>query len=155
MSILDDASNIRTGDNPAYVLSDFVAMYPQFGAPTVGSPVVPTAVLNSFIALAHASIKEARWCDMWSIAMGYFVAHFATLWLQGFADVNSGANAILAAGQAKGLNVSESVGDVSVSTDYNAIAQDLDGWAMWKTTVYGQQLATFGKLVGKGGMYVY
>lgn len=155
MSILDDASNIRTGDNPAYILSDFDAMYPQFGTPNSDSPVVPTAVLNSFIALAHASIKEARWHDMWVIAMGYFVAHFASLWLQGFADVNSGANAILAAGQARGLVVSESVGDVSVSTDYSAIAQDLDGWAAWKLTIYGQQLATFGKLVGKGGCYVY
>jgi hypothetical protein len=155
MSIIDDASNLRTGQNPAYVLSDFVAVYPQFGTPQGGSPVVPTVILNSFIALAHASIKEARWHDMWSIAMGFFVAHFATLWLQGTTSPTSGANAVLAAGQAKGLNVSESVGDVSVSTDYNAIGQDLDGWAQWKLTLYGQQLASFGKLMGKGNMYVY
>ena len=155
MSILDDASNIRTGENPSYVLADFVAMYPQFDKDDNAKSVIPDIILNKFIALAHASIKQSRWQDMWEIAMGFFVAHFATLWLQGTADPNSGASAVLAAGQAKGLVTSKSANDLSVSYDYNAIAQDLDGWASWKLTVFGQQLATFGKLVGKGGMYVY
>lgn len=153
--IIGAASNIRTGSNPPFSFNDFITMYPQFGPDTNTSYLVPQAITQMFINLADASIKEARWHDYWQIAMGWFIAHFCTLYLQGTANPNNGAAAVLAAGQAMGLNTSESVGDVSVSTDYNTIAQDLDGWAAWKLTIYGQQLATIGKLVGKGGMYVY
>jgi hypothetical protein len=132
-------------------------MYPQFGpdGSTTPKQLIPDPIIQMFIDLAHASIKEARWHGSWKIAMGWFVAHFLTLYLQGLASAGSPAAEVLAAGQAKGLNTSESVGDVSVSIDYNTIAQDLEGWAAWKLTIYGQQLATMGKLVGMGGMYVY
>jgi hypothetical protein len=153
--IIGAASNIRTGSNPAFSFSDFIAQYPQFGPDSNSIYIIPQPIVQMYINLADVSIKEARWHDYWLIAMGWFVAHFCTLYLQGVSDPNGGAAAALAAGQAKGLNTSESVGDVSVSMDYNTIAQDLDGWAAWKLTIYGQQLATIGKLVGMGGMYVY
>lgn len=153
--MIDDASNIRTGNNPAYTLSNFLLAYPQFGVNEEGATFVPTPVLTMFLNLAHACIKEARWHDMWEFAMGLFIAHFVTLWLQGTADPNSGAAATIAAGQARGVVVSESANDLSVSYDHSTVGNDLDGWAAWKLTVYGQQLATMGKLVGKGGMYVY
>lgn len=150
-----DGSNLRTGTNPPYAMSDFLQAYPQFGANSLGVYLVPQVIVQAYINLANASLQQSRWHDYWQVAMGWFVAHFCTLYVQGMADPNGGAGAVVAAGQAKGLNTSESVGDVSVSTDYNSIAQDLDGWAAWKLTVYGQQLATIGKLVGKGGMYIY
>lgn len=162
--IISDASNIRAGDNPAYTLDDFYLEYPVYAPRTV--PPVPPAIdpttthlinpviLQMYIGLADACIKEARWHSSWHLAMGWFVAHFATLYLQGLADVNSTAAQVIAKGQAKGLTASKSVSDVSVSYDYNTIASDLDGWASWKSTIYGQQLATMGRLYGKGGMYV-
>lgn len=153
--IIGEASNIRTGSNPAFLLSDFLAIYPQFGPDSNGVDMVPKLIIQMFIDLADACINEARWHSYWKMGMGWFIAHFCTLYLQGLADPNGGAAAAMAAGQAKGLNTSESVGDVSVSMDYNQIGQDLEGWAAWKLTIYGQQLATIGKLVGKGGMYVY
>lgn len=156
IGIVSDASNVRTGDNPSYTLEDnFYVMYPQFKPGTDGNSVVPAAILQIFLNLANACIKEARWHDMWSMAMGFFIAHFATLWLQGTANSGSGAAGVLAAAQAKGLNISKSVGDVSAGYDYSSIANDLDGWAAWKLTIYGQQLATFGKLAGKGGIMVW
>lgn len=153
--IIGDASNIRTGSNPPFSFADFIEMYPQFGPDTNTLYLVPQVITQMYIDLADACIKEARWHSYWKIAMGWFIAHFCTLYLQGTADPNSGAAAVLAAGQAKGLNTSESVGDVSVSMDYNSIGEDLNGWAAWKLTIYGQQLGTIGKLVGMGGMYVY
>lgn len=153
--IIGDASNIKNGSNPPFLLSEFLQTYPQFGPDINGKSVIPQEIVQMYINLADSSIKEARWHGYWPLAMGWFVAHFCTMYLQGTADPTSGAAAVLVAGQAKGLNASESVGDVSVSTDYTTIAQDLDGWAAWKLTIYGQQLATIGKLVGKGGMYVY
>lgn len=155
MSLISAASNLRTGENPPYTLEDFFTLYPQFGPNSENKHVVPIAVLQIYLNLANTCIKESRWHDMWTVAMGLFIAHFSTLWLQGTADPNNGAAAVLAAGQSKGLLTSKSVDGVSASIDYNAVAQDLEGWAAWKLTTYGTQLATFGKLVGKGNMYVW
>ncbi|HWQ41317.1 MAG TPA: DUF4054 domain-containing protein [Desulfosporosinus sp.] len=155
IGIITNASNLRTGENPPYTLEDFLSVYPQFGPDTEGLHLVPTVILQMYINLANASIQEARYHGAWALCMGFFVAHFATLWLQGMASAGSPAAQVLEAGKAQGLTTSESVGDVSVSTDYSAIANDLDGWAAWKLTIYGQQLATIGKLMGKGGMMVW
>ena len=146
--IIADASNIKTGENPSYTVEDFLAVYPQF------ENVVSPAILQMYVDFADACVKEARFHTSWKICMGLFVAHFASMWLQGTASPGSTAGQVLAASQAKGLNTSESVGDVSVSTDYSSITNDLKGWAQWKLTVYGQQLASIAKMLGKGGMVV-
>src|SRR5690348_12554714 len=105
--IIGDASNIRTGSNPLFALSDFSEMYPQFGPDTNGNYLVPETVLQMYIDLANASIMEARWHSYWKTAMGWFVAHFCTLYLLGSADPGSSAGKVLASGQAVGLNTSE------------------------------------------------
>lgn len=148
--IIGGASNLRTGSNPPFTYEDFTATYPQFG-----EMIIPQDIVQMYIDLAQSCLQESRWRGYWKAAMGWFIAHFCTMHLQGTADPASGAGAVLAAGQAKGLNTSESVDGVSVGMDYSSIAQDLDGWAAWKLTIYGQQLATIGKLIGRGGMYVY
>ncbi len=153
--IIANASNIITGTNPSYTVADFVSLYPQFGPDTEENYIVPEAILQVFIDLANACIMQARYKGSWQLAMGLFVAHWATLWLQSAADAGSPAAKVIAAGEAKGLRVSKTVGPVSTSMDYNTVAQDLDGWAAWKSTTYGQQLATMAKLFGKGGMMVW
>lgn len=146
--LFPNAENIKIGDNPPYTVADFLSFYPGF-------EIVPEPVLQTFIHLAHASVKQIRYGDAWQLCMGYFVAHFATLHMEGMADAGSPAGQVLEAGRARGLRVSESAGDVSAGYDYNAVAQDLEGWAAWKLTVYGQQLASLAKVVGKGGMLVW
>ena len=155
IGIITNASNLRIGENPSYTLEDYLSMYPQFESDSGGVYLVPTVILQMYIDLANASIQEARYHGAWVLCMGFFVAHFATLYLQGTASPGSSAGQVLEAGRAQGLATSESVDGVSVSTDYNAIANDLNGWAAWKLTIYGQQLATIGKLMGKGGMMVW
>lgn len=156
MPLLGDAANLRTGDNPSYTVADFLSFYPGFGpAEEGGTYLVPEPVLQAFVSLADASIKQARYQGVWQLCMGYFIAHFATLWLEGTANAGSPAGQVLEAGRARGLRTSESVDGVSASYDYSAIAQDLDGWAAWKLTIHGQQLASIAKLVGKGGMMVW
>lgn len=157
-NVIANASNVVDGTNSAYVLTDFYAVYPAYG-PRGTSPdytyLVDPTILQIYIDLADAFIKETRWHSAWKVAMGWFVAHFATLYLQGTANPTGTAAQVIAAGQSRGLMSSKGVGDVSVSYDYNSIAQDLDGWAAWKLTIYGQQLATVGKILGHGGMYVW
>lgn len=147
--LIAEAANVKTGTNPPYTLSDFEMAYPQFKG------IVPDAVIQMYIDLANACIIQARWRNAWKIAMGWFVAHFLTLYLQGAAPAGSDAATVASSAQPKGLNTSESVGDVSVSTDYGSVMEDLKGWAAWKLTIYGQQLATMARLYGKGGMYIY
>lgn len=154
-AIISNASNIITGTNPLYTTDDFFTVYPQYGPDTSGNYLVPLTILQMYINLANACLSQARYQDSWQLCMGFFVAHFATLFLQGTASAGSPAGAVLEAGKAQGLITSESVGDVSDSIDYNAIANDLNGWAAFKLTVYGQQLATIGKLLGKGCMMVW
>jgi hypothetical protein len=149
------ASNIKTGTNPYFELSDFYAIYPQFGPNEEGTYVVPLLIAQMYLDLANASVKESRWHIYWNMAMCLFIAHFCTLYLQGTADPNSGAAAILKAGQIRGLDTSVGVGDVHVSTDYSIVANGIEGWAQWKTTSYGLQLAGIGSLLGKGGMVIH
>jgi hypothetical protein len=153
-----DGSNIQIGTNPAYAVSDFLAFYPQFGPNSLGTPVVPTAVLQTFITLACTVLQQSRWQSMWALAVGWYVAHFCTLYLQSMADPDGGAAAVFASGRSQGVIMSKSVGDVSVSYDPNLSGRDqpsLAGWGAFHLTVYGQQLITSARLVGKGGMYIY
>ncbi len=164
-AIIAVASNLRSGDNPPYSLADFYALYPAYGPREIpgGAPgddpvvtyLVDPMIIEMYIGLADAIVKENRWRKRWKFATGLFIAHFLTLYLQSLADANSTAAQAVAAGQTRGLMSSKSVGDVSVSYDFSTIAQGLDGWAAWNLTTFGQQYATLARIVGKGGMYVW
>lgn len=148
--LIANASNVRDGENPSFTTDTFYGIFPQFQGTMTNIPV-----LEQFIAMANACVKESRWHDSWKYGTALFVAHFTTLYLQTMTGTNPTAGQVIAAAQAKGLQTSKSVGDVSVSYDFSSIGEDLNGWAAWKTTEYGLQFATMGKLLGKGGMYVY
>ena len=148
LQVIAKASNIRTGENPPYTVESFLQMYPQFVN-------VPQVVLEAWVKMAHASVKHARYCDMWEMAMGLYIAHFITLYLQTMANTDMPTQAIVNQGLAKGLQTSKSVGDVSVSYDFNTVAQDFDGWGTYKLTLFGQQFITMAKLVSMGGMVVW
>ena len=150
-NIQANASNVKDGTNPPFVLSDFTGFYPQFG----GLQELPDLILEQFIGLANAYINIDRWKNSWKLGMCLFVAHFSTLYLQTFADANATANQVMAAAQAKGLITSKSVGDVSVSYDFSSAVNGLDGWANWTSTAFGIQLASLAKILGKGNMWVF
>lgn len=122
---------------------------------TVLTYLVDPVVIQMYIDIATHCIQQARYHSYWKTCIGWFVAHFVTLYLQSVAGVNASAQQVMVAAQSRGLQASKSVGDVSVSYDYNSIMNDLDGWAQWKLTVYGTQLATIAKMIGKGGMMVW
>lgn len=148
--LMADAANIRDGANPAFTLEELKGIYPQ-----LKGGAVPDMVLAMYLELADNAIKEARWHSYWKMAMGLFIAHFATLWAMGTAEPNSTAADIVSAGEARGLTTSKSAGGVSISVDYGTITSGLNDWAAWNTTQYGTQLATLAKMVGKGGMQVW
>ena len=150
LNIATNSANMRFGTNPAYTLADFVAIYPQFGTVAddgafTGTGNLNRAVMTMFLNLASASIAQLRWQDSWNFGMALFIAHYATLFQQSSPSV--------AAGLAKGVQVSKSAGDVSVSVQ--AITSGWESWGAWNLTVYGQQLMTLAKIIGMGPMLVW
>ena len=147
--IFFEASNLRNGTNPSYTSDDFLAMYPQF------TNHIPAAMLSSFILLANNSLEEARWHSHWKLGMALFIAHYCQLYLNSSSPADTLLEKAKSLSKPQGLTASKSVGDVSISYDFNTISDSLKSWGTWNLTIYGQQLATIGKLVGKGGMYVW
>ena len=143
------AANIKDGTNPTYDITAFLLAYPQF------TDIVPSAILQNFIDYAHACVKKTRYKAAWIICMGFFVAHFATLYLQSAKSAGTAAEEVMAAAEARGLVTGETVDGVSYTTDVNAVNNDLNGWAQWKLTQFGVQFASFARIYGKGGMYVW
>lgn len=143
------AGNIKIRENPLYTLDDFLTFYPQFAG------LLPDVVLNNFLELGQACVSKQRFGKMWQLAIGLFIAHFCTLYLQNVAEPGTEAADVLNAAQAAGVVTSESADGVSYSMDTSMLSQDLAGWAAFKLTAFGSQFATIAKLVGKGGMYVW
>jgi len=115
------------------------------------SQIVTLAVIQLYLNLAYASLMQSRWREMWYIAMGWYIAHFLSLYLQSDGNTNTTAGQIASQAIANGIQVSKSVGDVSVT--YQPLTA-LDNWAAWNLTIYGQQLATQARVVGCGPVYV-
>lgn len=116
---------------------------------------VPEDILNLFIAMANSSLQKSRWLSKWEYAMGLYIAHFCLLHLQTQVGANASSAQIIASAHSLFPKASKSVGDVSVSYDTSSILGELPGWAAWKTTSFGVQLATLARMFGAGGMYVW
>ncbi len=129
--------------------TEFLETYPQF------TDSIPQTVLTMYLDLANKSIQEARWREYRTLALGLFVAHFCTLWLEGSAPQDATAAQIAAAGATKGLVGSKSVSGVSVSYDNGSVVSEFAGYGSWKLTKYGLQLLSLLRIVGKGAIAVW
>jgi hypothetical protein len=145
--IVSTAANMAIGTNPAYGPTDFLSVYPKF------TTVIPDVVLAMYIALASACLSRARWCEQWNFGMALFIAHYCTLYLQSEGQPGSTAGQVAASGLAKGIAVSQSVGDVSVS--YEPVTSGFESWGAWQSTTYGTQLIAIAKIVGWGILVIY
>lgn len=147
------ASNVKGGANPPFTLDDFKTLYPHFFGGDV--PAVPDAMYASVLTMAHGAIKASRYKSAWRLCMGLFVAHFITLYLESAASGGGdGGGGVVESGKTKGNISSMSVDGVAVAFDSSQTLSDLDGFAGWKSTNYGVQLATIAKMYSMGGMYV-
>ena len=139
-------------DQPAYDLDAFLESYPQFGPS--GSPevwTVPQVILEAYVSLAHASLSQRRWQDMWAVGIGLYIAHFATLYLRGVSSAGSSAQTVAAMGMTRGVQVSKSAG--GVSTSYQILGA-WEKWGAWNLTIFGQQFIQMANIVGMGAVVV-
>lgn len=148
IGIVSQASNIKKEEHPEYTKETFLLLYPQFGG------VLPDAALDMYVDLGLSCVNYKRFNRMWKAAIGLFIAHFCTLYLQSMQPEGTDASQVLAAASSAGMVTSESADGVSYSRDGSAL-NDLNGWAAFKMTTFGVQFATMAKLVGRGGMYVW
>ena len=148
IGIVSQASNIKKEEHPEYTKETFLLLYPQFRG------VLPDAALDMYVDLGLSCVNYKRFNRMWKAAIGLFIAHFCTLYLQSMQPEGTDASQVLASASSAGMVTSESADGVSYSRDGSAL-NDLIGWAAFKMTTFGVQFATMAKLVGRGGMYVW
>lgn len=148
IGIVSQASNIKKEEHPEYTRETFLLLYPQFRG------VLPDAALDMYVDLGLSCVNYKRFNKMWKAAIGLFIAHFCTLYLQSMQPEGTDASQVLASASSAGMVTSESADGVSYSRDGSAL-NDLNGWAAFKMTTFGVQFATMAKLVGRGGMYVW
>ena len=146
--IVSQASNIKKEEHPEYTKETFLLLYPQFRG------VLPDAALDMYVDLGLSCVNYKRFNRMWKAAIGLFIAHFCTLYLQSMQPEGTDASQVLASASSAGMVTSESADGVSYSRDGSA-RNDRNGWAAFKMTTFGVQFATMAKLVGRGGMYVW
>lgn len=141
------ASNVRGGIDSAYDAAEFLTVYPQFGE-------LPTAVIEMYVNMAKESILESRWFSKHKIALGLYIAHYLTMWSETSSATPLTAAELASKGESKGSVMSKSMDGLSVSYGQSAGENDLTGWGTWKNTLFGQQLVTMARSVGRGGMYI-
>lgn len=117
-----------------------------------GPSVIPPVLLNSLIALASSSLVQARWCELWPLAMAWYVDHYATLMMQSGGDLGSTCGAAAAASLKQGILVAASAGGVSESLQP---VPGLEQFGAWNMTSSGVLLATQAKSIGAGLSLVY
>jgi hypothetical protein len=116
--------------------------------------MVPLFILQTYLSLGNAVILQIRYKSFWQAAIGFFVAHFVTIYMMSMTPAGASAQQVMVAGEARGLKTGKSAGDVSVSVDFSTVAKGIDGWGAYHLTLAGQMFASIGKLAGMGGMYV-
>lgn len=115
------------------------------------SPLVPLAIVQAYLNLANASLMSSRWREAWPIAMGLYIAHYLTLYLETDSNPSATAAQAVTQGLQRGIAVSKAVGDTSVGLQ---AVTGLESWGAWTLTQYGLQLITMARVVGSGPIYI-
>lgn len=71
--IINIGANTLTLNNDAIASSTFTLNVYE------ASPI-PTGVILMYLNLAYTSLVQARWQEQWFVAMGWFIAHYCTLY---------------------------------------------------------------------------
>lgn len=136
-----------------YTVEQFRTDYPQFFN-SEGYFLGSLPMLEQIIQMANGSIQPDRWLDGWRYAVGLCVAHYATLFLRGYAASNETPEAAAASGALVGVVKSATLGDASVQYDTTTLTAGTEDWGDLNSTTYGQILANRAKLIGMGGTMV-
>lgn len=163
--VRERAANICYGDNKdTYTVDEFLAFYPIFRKqdtsvepPVVtDEPIVPVEIIQMFVDIANEIVAECKYGEkMWRYLMGLVVAHFLTLYINGYyPDGSATPGDATAGGSVLGLSRSATLGDASVTFDNDLSVGGVAGWGTWNATSYGQIYSSLARLSSIGGSYV-
>lgn len=71
---------IDIGVNSITVNTSALVTNSNFTAKVYESSPIPTGVIQLYLNLAYDSLVQARWQEEWVVAMGWFIAHYCTLY---------------------------------------------------------------------------
>ena len=151
------ASGIVDGIPGAYTEEMFLEDSPPFKNKDTGENFIPSAMMQTFLRMCNDTVSPDRWGEMWRLAAGLFVAHFATLYLKTIKGSPEGSSSMSQAadsGTLLGIVTSATLGDASVSYDTSTVTQLTGMWGQWNLTAYGQQYASLAKMMCMGGAWV-
>ena len=147
------AAGAMKAEAGAYTEAMFKADYPQFYDED-SAGFVPSAMFETFLAMANEAIAPSKWGTAWRLAVGLYVAHYCAMYLKTYSPSSASAAAAAGGAENTGLVKSAQMGDTSVSYDNSAIVAGTEKWGTWNATQYGSQLATMARSLGITGMYV-
>jgi hypothetical protein len=124
-----------TVTNPA----TFRAHFPVFASATT----YPDVAVQAFIDVGSIMLSASRWCELQQMGVELFTAHMLSM--QQYSMQGSAAGV---PGAPRGLMTNKAVSKVSVGYDYAMTGTE--GWGIFNSTSYGQQLIFFWSLVGAG-----
>lgn len=116
------------------------------------APLVPAVVIALFVATAQGSIFQARWQELWLVAMGLYIAHYCTLWAKAQGNPASTVGQLVTASLAFGILTSKSADGLSAGY---SVLSGLEDWGSYQLTLYGQEFATWAKVMGSGSALVW
>lgn len=150
------AANVPApGERGDYTLAMFRADHPEFfSGADPPAPLLPENMLQIFINQANTSVLPSRWSDMWELAAGLYVAHFAALYLKTYRMHSDNPSQAATAATPSGLVSSARMGDTQINYDNSVVTKGTEEWGTWNSTTYGQQLITYARSIGMGGSYV-
>lgn len=124
----------------------------SIGLSVFEAPLVPMVVANAYIALASASLVQARYKDSWAIAMSYYIAHWVTLYLLSDGNRYCTAGEAATAGLARGITISKGAGPVSQGLK---TIDSFDEWGSFALTIYGQNFVSIARIIGMGPSLIW
>lgn len=152
------ANTPSIGESGDYTKEMFREDHPEFYQVQEGgqeeNSLLPPSMLEIFLMQTNESVLPSRWGSLWRLAAGLCVSHFAALYLKTYQEGSASAGAAAVNAAPTGLVSSAKMGDTSVSYDNSAVTEGTKEWGTWNATVYGQQLITYARSIGMGGMYV-
>lgn len=141
LAIADDEVTV-TMSAPALATADeTISSYP----PNTSGGFIPQVVLNAFVAYGYACISWDRYRADWFMAIGFFIAHYCTLYLRSMAGNSPQsltAGQLATAGLEKGITLQKSAFDVSSGA---AQPQGIEDWGTFTETTFGSQFATIAR----------
>jgi len=140
-------SSVATQTSSAITMTGLATQSGSITLTIYTAPFVPILVLLIYVQLANACIFQARYQELWPLAMALFIGHYATMWLMSQGNPTTTAGQVAAAGLQTGILTSQSVDGVSAG--YTNALVDFEWGGNLQLTSFGASLLSIAGAIPK------